>query len=531
MEETSALVFSTTSSASTRTTRSDKRRRRNWNSAYSIIGGSNEDEGQQQYTPPSTTVPRFQSSIQDFFSQTAPRFFAIQNVTATSSACGTSNGSDSKRKSSKHNDNDYYHYDSKRNFKDILNGSSSSRAFSPATEPNAVSPIVHQEGEDEKGTAHISLSRKPATTNLEYYRHHEHKSNQNSKKIKKTNTKMRQLFLDVGQKNFAKQMVCSICGMLYIHGVAEDVHEHERICKHYRDGVAFQINPQSCRIVAKFCATRSKHKHSSLTNHHFLSPHKNESSSSINNHSRTTEDGYIIEIRHSDSYALRQKVGHVMEIVDKELGFAPVPMPSSSATMMRENSTSSSSKSVAIPRTVFLYIQEKKVIGLVAAEIIQQAHRLMIIADSSGCNYGEDFADEQQRRNQTQQQQPQPHPQQSSHHYYYERSKESHRAMIGIQKLWVHSKSRKKRLATRLLDTVRARMVYGTLVPTTLVAFSSPTEAGARFAKRYVEQQRQKHQNPNKITACVAISNSKVGQEACNDDKEALVLVYDLPVL
>ena len=48
-----------------------------------------------------------------------------------------------------------------------------------------------------------------------------------------------QLYLDFGQVNFAKQIVCPGCGMLYVHGVEEDRESHETICKEYNEGVSF----------------------------------------------------------------------------------------------------------------------------------------------------------------------------------------------------------------------------------------------------------------------------------------------------
>jgi hypothetical protein len=50
----------------------------------------------------------------------------------------------------------------------------------------------------------------------------------------------RQLFLDFGQKSFAKHIICFRCGMLLVHGVDEDVQAHERICKDYKDGLFFR---------------------------------------------------------------------------------------------------------------------------------------------------------------------------------------------------------------------------------------------------------------------------------------------------
>ena len=58
--------------------------------------------------------------------------------------------------------------------------------------------------------------------------------------------------------------------------------------------------------------------------------------------------------------------------------------------------------------------------------------------------------------------------------------------MAGIHQLWVHAKFRGEGIATRLVDAVREKLVFGLTVPKKLLAFSSPTEAGARFARSYV---------------------------------------------
>ena len=54
-----------------------------------------------------------------------------------------------------------------------------------------------------------------------------------AKKQKQSN----QLFLDFGQNSFGKQTVCSVCGMLRVHGLDEDDAEHDKICKEYQEGV------------------------------------------------------------------------------------------------------------------------------------------------------------------------------------------------------------------------------------------------------------------------------------------------------
>jgi ribosomal protein S18 acetylase RimI-like enzyme len=121
-------------------------------------------------------------------------------------------------------------------------------------------------------------------------------------------------------------------------------------------------------------------------------------------------------------------VKRVKEIVDRDLGFVP------SETTSPET------------RTVYLYIANKRVVGFASAEIIKHAFVL---------------------------------------HNSFERSTEPQNAMAGVHQLWVHAKFRNQGIATRLVDTIREKLVFGLTVPKVFLAFSSPTEAGARFARNY----------------------------------------------
>ena len=121
------------------------------------------------------------------------------------------------------------------------------------------------------------------------------------------------------------------------------------------------------------------------------------------------------------------KLKRVREIVDLDLGFVP-------------------SKEDA-PRTAYLYIANKHVVGMATAEVIQHAFVL---------------------------------------HNSLERASKPQKAMVGVHQLWVHSRFRKQGVAKLLVDTLRAKLVFGLTVPKEMLAFSSPTEAGSRFARRYM---------------------------------------------
>ena len=58
-----------------------------------------------------------------------------------------------------------------------------------------------------------------------------------------------QLYLDLGQRDFGKRSICSVCGMLFVHGVTEDSKQHQRICRDYRQGISFR-NEKSRQVAA-----------------------------------------------------------------------------------------------------------------------------------------------------------------------------------------------------------------------------------------------------------------------------------------
>jgi N-acetyltransferase len=121
----------------------------------------------------------------------------------------------------------------------------------------------------------------------------------------------------------------------------------------------------------------------------------------------------------------------VRAIVDQELGFAPDPEDSNAAS-------------------TFFYTRKKRIIGLCTALPVRRGY---ILSSSNS-----------------------------------DRSTRAHKAVIGIHQLWVHSNFRREGVATVLLDTIREKLIFGLVVPANQVAFSSPTQAGAFFARRYVSK-------------------------------------------
>jgi len=289
-----------------------------------------------------------------------------------------------------------------------------------------------------------------------------------------------QLYLDLGQSNFAARSICPVCGMMTVHGMAEDDAEHERICSEYRKGVAF-AGWKSERVVATFGGGGVGLKTRiglgvgvgvgvglglGMSNNQGKDKSKAGASTS----------GRIVEVRPTDPVQHRKLVRRVKAIVDQELGFAD-----SSTTAKRSSSATAGDDfdfaedveddddSSLFGKTAYLYVSNKAVVGFCTVEVIRSAHRLL---DATPAADGQSSGGSKGNSNDM-----------SNLH----RSTKTTRAIMGVHQLWCHLSHRKGKVATRLVDAARSHLVYGMSVPHNMVAFSSPTVAGLTFAKRYVE--------------------------------------------
>lgn len=148
----------------------------------------------------------------------------------------------------------------------------------------------------------------------------------------------------------------------------------------------------------------------------------------------------IIEIRpSSDPPSHLKKIQQVKSIVDQELG----------------SSTYSNWKN---DQTVYLYICQKRIVGYCSVEHIKQAYQLL-----ESTNKGNEEKNQLYRSN------------------------TPLKAMMGIHQIWCHSKHRKSKIATQLVDTARSKLIFGMTIPVDEIAFSSPTLAGIKFARSYTQ--------------------------------------------
>lgn len=133
-------------------------------------------------------------------------------------------------------------------------------------------------------------------------------------------------------------------------------------------------------------------------------------------------------------------------------------------------------KPAFLQRSHFVYIQEKQVVGCVTVERVETAFLL----DKSAPNLV--VATPQRDGSVSTVTAANPHA-----------------VVAGICQIWVHPAFRGKKVATRLVDTVREKYIYGMRVAKTQIAFAQPTKNGLRFAEKYVA--------PHEVLVCDDISH------------------------
>nr|XP_054353324.1 N-acetyltransferase ESCO2 isoform X7 [Pongo pygmaeus] len=157
-------------------------------------------------------------------------------------------------------------------------------------------------------------------------------------------------------------------------------------------------------------------------------------------------DGKIVLVLpHDPSFAIK-KVEDVQELVDNELGFQQVvpKCPNKIKT--------------------FLFISdEKRVVGCLIAEPIKQAFR--VLSEPTGPES----------------------PSSTECPRAWQCSDVPEPAVCGISRIWVFRLKRRKRIARRLVDTLRNCFMFGCFLSADEIAFSDPTPDDCRRLNRYQE--------------------------------------------
>uniref|UniRef100_A0AAV1ULK2 N-acetyltransferase domain-containing protein n=1 Tax=Peronospora matthiolae TaxID=2874970 RepID=A0AAV1ULK2_9STRA len=158
-------------------------------------------------------------------------------------------------------------------------------------------------------------------------------------------------------------------------------------------------------------------------------------------------DARIVEIRRDDASAHVKKLLEIKAVLDDALGVTD--------------------KEVFLQRSHFIYIQDHQVVGCVNTECITKAFTLEPGTSTvTNANNEESCIAESGA---------------------VTASTIPHTALVGVCQLWVHPLFRRKCIATRMVDVVREKSIYGMHVAKHLIAFAQPTRNGLQFAKKYVE--------------------------------------------
>lgn len=142
----------------------------------------------------------------------------------------------------------------------------------------------------------------------------------------------------------------------------------------------------------------------------------------------------VIVIEPNDSKLCWKKVEEILAYVDRDLGLA--------------DTTFADHK----PKTVYLYIRDKVVIGVLVAEHITTAHHMIPeLLDLNCC------------------------------------TAENSPAKCGVNVIWTEIKHRKQGIATKLMDLLRTNFYFGYVMTVDDIAFSIPTPSGKIFAEKYTK--------------------------------------------
>ncbi|KAG7212865.1 hypothetical protein KM043_002218 [Ampulex compressa] len=203
--------------------------------------------------------------------------------------------------------------------------------------------------------------------------------------------------LDAGQKRFGATQ-CPECNVVYELGVPEDENAH--------------LNYHNSTKILKFPGWKNERV---ILEEPF-------------NSSR------VILIEPGDSKQYWNKVANILTVVDMDLGLADMQI------------------SEYRNKKVYLYIRNQSVLGVLVAEHIKTAHRMIPDLLELDCC-----------------------------------TAESTPVKCGINVVWTAMSHRRQGIATKLVNTLRAKFYYGYIMSLDDIAFSIPTPSGKIFAEKYTQ--------------------------------------------
>lgn len=222
----------------------------------------------------------------------------------------------------------------------------------------------------------------------------------------------------------AKSLTCKTCGMTFQSHIAKDKAMHVKYHSEFINGISWKKGPE--KVLEKVEITVDK--------------------KSIEVQATVIDPGLLLHVK---------KVEKLLEMVNSELNAPPAndAWKSKKGTYSEELKVDSEAQSAIVPGRAFVLLALSRAIGLVVTEPIldvETQSRWMVHST-------QDIVPGQVNKN----------------------------PRIGISRIWIASKWRRRGLGNVLLRAVLRHSVYGMALQPAQVAFSQPSHAGGLLAKSF----------------------------------------------
>ena len=249
-----------------------------------------------------------------------------------------------------------------------------------------------------------------------------------------------QMRIDLGEN---PRKTCQQCGMEYVPTNSEDAALHHDF--HHMDSTGIEVGP----VLMRDPATR------------LIAP-KNGT---------LGDNEAVLMVDRQSSAGTRKKIKKILDIVNTELSAAQIDDeslwgnidPGSRISSKRKTRNQQADASGAQFKT-FVYLMGDKCIGVCLVQKISFGYKV-VGPSVEECKLMDNSA----------------RAQSSS----ISISNRPEVALLGIMRIWTSRSFRQQGIAGTLLDCARRHFFYGLEVTKDLVAFSQPTESGAKLAKRW----------------------------------------------
>jgi N-acetyltransferase len=193
------------------------------------------------------------------------------------------------------------------------------------------------------------------------------------------------------------------------------------------------------------------------------------------------DGSFIAVIGRKDGLALRNRASEVLKIVNTQLAAVAIP----NEALWSQTSTHFPKEKDGVQKgdigdsvkrappssdrfKVYVYIRANKCVGACLAERIQEAYSVEAAPDDAAEGAGQRTAEIETSSISV--------------------GTTADPAVLGISRIWTSNLHWKQGIATRLLDAARSDFLYGMIIEKDLIAFSQPTESGAKLARKWFEK-------------------------------------------